>query len=205
MDAVPSAKLRCWRAGLEFFKYPNDLSFAEAGLLHGEVSLGKGPRSHSFNWCEFAPSGQFSDTSNLKVIGGTTARYSRPDNSFYDRLWSLYKSSPNFVAGSDPAELIYAMTGVVTITPRPRSTPADGHADGLAGSTRQTMYASVFTAAHRDALSKNFTGSSWPTVDLTGTFTNLQDILSQQGFVVGNVFGIPSTIGGPPGARLPSP
>ena len=39
MNAVPSAKLGPRRAGLELFEYPDDLSFAEAGLVNGEVSF----------------------------------------------------------------------------------------------------------------------------------------------------------------------
>ena len=91
------------------------------------------------------------------------------------------------------------MTGVVTVSPRVRPTPSFGRADGLSGSTRQIVYGDIHIAAAQDATNKGLTGSSWPTVDLTGTFTVLQDLLSQQGFVVGNSFGIPSTTGGQPG------
>ena len=54
-DAVSSAKLRCWRAGLKFFKYPNDLSFAEAGILHGEVPLGALPEISPFQLVRICP------------------------------------------------------------------------------------------------------------------------------------------------------
>ena len=46
------------RSGLKLFEDPDDLRFAEAGLLHGESPWPHRPRSRSFDWAQFTLSGQ---------------------------------------------------------------------------------------------------------------------------------------------------
>ena len=55
MNAVPSAQLGRRRAGLELIEYPDDLSFAETGLLRGEVSLGLKPEISPFQLVRICP------------------------------------------------------------------------------------------------------------------------------------------------------
>jgi hypothetical protein len=55
VNAVEAAELRRRRAGLELFENPDDLSFAEAGLLQDEVSLGSWPEISQFQLARICP------------------------------------------------------------------------------------------------------------------------------------------------------
>ena len=57
--AMTTTELRCRRSGLELFDDADDLRFGEAGLLHDESPWAYRPRSHSFDWGYFTPSGQW--------------------------------------------------------------------------------------------------------------------------------------------------